>query len=324
MQKYSVALCTYNGSPYVRKQLESIINQTVKPSQIIISDDGSTDNTIDIVKQILEETSIDYSIVYNVSSHGVSQNFRNAFSYCVNPIIFCSDQDDVWDEKKAEIMLRKYDDNPKAMLVFSDGFLVDKNLNSLGGSVWDSVGITNKRLIEGDWFHYLIKNCLITGAAMSFKKELINDMVLIPKEWLHDGWLTWVALSRNGLIPCNSKLFYYRQHNNNVIGMQPKTNYFGRIIGWRKNFSDVKNTRRIRHDRYLSLLKILGDKFNSKQRKEIKNCIFFWQDMIESESMSIIKSFFIYTKHLANGNYSNYYNGFRGYLRDVILLFHKV
>lgn len=323
MQKYSVALCTYNGAKYIGEQLNSIIKQTVAPSQIVISDDGSKDETLTIVENILCLNSIEYSIVHNTVKHGVTSNFQNAFSFCSNPIIFCSDQDDVWKEDKAEKMLKEYDNHPEAMVVFSDGELVNSELNHLGCNVWKAVGITPERINKGDWFHYLIKNCLITGAAMSFKKELLEDVDLIPTEWLHDGWLAWVAVSHNGLVPCNEKLFYYRQHVNNEIGMKPVYNICGRLKGYFKNFDDVKNTRRIRYKRYSTLYSVYGKNFIKSQQEEIQKCISFWEDMIKSETCSKSKALRSYIRHYLIGDYAKFYNSFYGFVRDVLIIFMK-
>lgn len=319
MREYSVALCTYNGAEYIGEQLESIINQTVTPSQIVISDDGSNDDTISIAEKILSLSNIDYLIVHNKGKHGVTPNFQNAFSYCTKSIIFCSDQDDVWVENKAEKMLLTYDQNPQAKVVFSNGELVDRNLNYLGCNVWTSVGITGKRIKEGDWFHYLIKNCLITGAAMSFKKELLEDVDEIPCEWLHDGWLAWAAVSRGGLVPCNDTLFLYRQHGNNEVGMRPSSDIGGQIWGYLRNFKKIKQLRRIRYNRYLSLSRVYLNKFSLVQQIEIKECINFWYDMIESEQLNIVGAFKCYFLHFLKGNYTKYYTGLSGFIRDLCI-----
>ena len=320
MQKYSVALCTYNGAKYIKEQLDSIVNQTIKPAQIIVSDDGSKDETLDIAEKVLSESNIEYIIVHNKENRGVTHNFQNAFSYCANSIIFCSDQDDVWVPQKAEKMLLVYEKHPEAMLVFSDGELVDGDLNLLGCNIWKAIGITPEKISEGDWFHYLMKTCLITGAAMSFKRELLNDVDEIPEEWLHDGWLAFAAVTRKGLVPCNERLFLYRQHGNNEVGMGAVYDLGSRIKGWIKHFADVKQTRRIRYNRYSSLYRVFGMRYDKTQQKEIQACLSFWEDMIQSELMSTGEALQIYIKHYLKGNYSLFYNGFKGFVRDVLIL----
>src|SRR5665648_659943 len=91
--RVSVAMCTFNGSKFIREQLTSIINQTRHPDQIIICDDISTDNTIEIIQSILEKTSIKWTILINDSRLGVAKNFEKAIGLCNGDIIFTSDQD---------------------------------------------------------------------------------------------------------------------------------------------------------------------------------------------------------------------------------------
>lgn len=318
--KYSVALCTYNGEKYVSQQLESIINQSIKPAEIIVSDDGSTDQTLDIVKRILDNSGIEYQVLSNTGVHGVTHNFQNAISHCSSPVVFTSDQDDVWLADKAKLMLEVFMSNPKAQLVFSDGELVDENLNLLNSSVWNSVGVTREKLDSNNWFHYLLKNCLITGAAMAFKKNLFDTIGVIPKEWLHDGWLAWCAVAVDGLVPCEHRLFYYRQHSGNVVGMIPSNSYFGKVRGYLHNFGEIQQNRRIRYYRYKSLREYLGNRFTDKQIAEMDKCIGFWEKQVNLDNNGKLKNLTTVTIQFLKGDYHRFFVGFHGYLRDFILI----
>ena len=318
MLDYSVALCTYNGSRYIAEQLYSIINQTIKPSEIVISDDSSTDNTIAIVESILYNSGINYKIIYNQGRHGVVSNFYNAIINATSAIIFTSDQDDVWCEKKAELMLKEYKLHPESLLVFSNGELVDSNLKPLKCSLWESVGITNKRLQEKNWFDYMLKNCIITGSAMCFRQELIMRISEIPNEWLHDSWIAWLAVAQDGLFPCNYKLYKYRQHTNNVVGMSPKYSFFRRFNIWHKNMMSIKKTREIRRRRYEVLFLNMGDFFSTTEKYKLEKCVHFW-DVLCGLPTGRITQFYIITRLLIQGDYHKYYTGFRGYLRDIIV-----
>lgn len=121
----------YNGERYIAEQLNSILSQTIPPKEIIISDDGSKDQTLEIVDNLLSHCSVKYRIVKNTGTHGVTKNFCNAISRCSENIIFTSDQDDVWVNNKAEIILKIFENNNKALLVFTNGELVDQNLKLL-------------------------------------------------------------------------------------------------------------------------------------------------------------------------------------------------
>lgn len=93
----SIALCTYNGEKYIEEQLESLIHQTCQPDEIIICDDQSKDNTVNIAKSLLGSWPGAWKVIINKKNLGYKKNFQKAISLCRGDIIFLSDQDDVWD-----------------------------------------------------------------------------------------------------------------------------------------------------------------------------------------------------------------------------------
>ena len=101
----SVALACYNGENFIYEQIQSIINQTITDLEIIICDDKSTDNTIDIIHNIKDKR---IKLYQNNIQLGVVKNFEKAISLCNGEYIALSDQDDVWVEKKLEKQLNQY------------------------------------------------------------------------------------------------------------------------------------------------------------------------------------------------------------------------
>ena len=321
MEKYSVALCTYNGSKYVIEQLRSIINQSIKPTQIVVSDDGSTDGTVDIVKKYLSDKGINYIVTLNQSDKGVSNNFMNALKLCTEEIIFTSDQDDYWMPHKAETILKIFNDNPKGILVFSNGELTDANLNPLGHDIWSTIGISETKCAKGRWHEYLLKGCLITGATMSFRKSLLQEIQEIPKEWLHDGWLAWAAAVKNGLIPCNAKLIKYRQHESNVVGLLPK-NFIKKIIEWKGiDTTEILNNRRIKYFRYKHVQEKWGEQMDECQKRDLDNCVHFWKKLHNLKSYNAIKRPGIILNLYFKGFYRKYHTGIKAFIRDLIISF---
>jgi glycosyltransferase involved in cell wall biosynthesis len=221
---YSVAMCTCNGERFVKEQLESILRQTVLPKEIVISDDLSTDNTLDIVETTLKESNVSFRILRNKVRLGVGNNFLQCIHQCSSPIVFTCDQDDVWLPQKAEQMLEVFRENPQALLVFSNGQLVDENSHSLQASIWQSLRISRKMVKDGNWFSYLLRDEYVTGAAMALRKELVASVLTIPNPWLHDEWLAFAAAMQDGLVAYPKVLFFYRQHNKNVMGMKQLDN----------------------------------------------------------------------------------------------------
>lgn len=315
---YSIALCTYNGEKYITEQLHSILNQTIPPKEIIISDDGSKDHTLEITENLLSESFVKYKIVKNTKKHGVTSNFCNAISLCTEPIIFTADQDDVWVYNKAEIILDMFKSNNKALLVFSNGELVDQNLQLLNCDMWKSVGITEEMIKENKWFEYLLNRCLVTGAVMAFKRELFSQNDEIPSCWLHDGWLAWKAVARKGLVPCSSRLILYRQHDNNVVGMSSVTS-MTRVRSYINNFKTMENTHMIRYNRYTEIKNSLGYMFSDAEIEELNSCISFWKDLVECDKNSKrLTCINIILKHVKKGDFDKYFNGKKGAVRELI------
>ena len=316
---YSVALCTYNGEQYIVEQLKSILTQTILPKEIIISDDGSKDKTLKLAKELLKDSSIKYKIVQNREPHGVTANFSNAISLCSEEIIFTSDQDDVWVKNKAEVILKIFNENTEALLVFTDGELVDQKLNLLNCNIWKSVGITEKMVKNDKWFEYMLNRCLVTGATMAFKRELFSINEKIPSSWLHDGWLAWKAVARGGLVPCKEKLILYRQHGKNVVGMSRVTS-LTRLRSYFDNFKTIHDTHIIRYNRYMDLKNAMGDMFSNKEKEELENCILFWKDLVENDrNKKRLTKIGVIIRHLKDGDFDRFFNGKKGAIREILV-----
>lgn len=320
MQNYSVALASYNGERYIKEQLESILNQSVPPFEIIISDDGSSDSTNHIVNSFLGDRGFqNFKFIKNELKPGVIGNFTNAISNCTSDIIFTSDQDDIWHPDKAKFILSKFDENQDALMIFTNGYIVDEYLNKKNGSMWDAIKIPHTDCIRGkQLFNILIKRCVVTGATMAIKKDLFEMANPIPEEWLHDGWFAWIAVINNGLFGFDKKLIYYRQHSSNVVGMNAKGSLLKRIKSWYRCIDELEELRIIRYNRYKRILDLNEKKLTGTQRKEIRNCLNFWQTLIELKDKTAIKKFSLMTHLYIMGWYNKYFNGIRGYVRDII------
>src|SRR5882757_2441246 len=92
----SIALATYQGERFLPQQLESFLGQTRRPDELCISDDGSTDETLDIIRAFASSAPFPVKCVANPVRGGVNKNFENAVSHCTGEVILFSDQDDVW------------------------------------------------------------------------------------------------------------------------------------------------------------------------------------------------------------------------------------
>ena len=114
--KTSVALCTYNGQSFLSEQLNSILNQTHPVDEIIICDDCSTDQTIEIIKYFKDKFPNLIQLFENENSLGTIKNFEKAISLTKGDLIFLSDQDDIWFSSKVNEMVTFFDKNTKCKL----------------------------------------------------------------------------------------------------------------------------------------------------------------------------------------------------------------
>ncbi len=126
-----IALATFNGDKYLKAQLESILNQTVRPDIVSISDDASSDNTIGIVEEFRSRANFPVKVSKNASRLGVIDNFMMAFAQCHTDYISYCDQDDVWSPEKLS-NYRKILALDNVSLIFHRSTIVDDNLNPMG------------------------------------------------------------------------------------------------------------------------------------------------------------------------------------------------
>ena len=312
-----MALCLYNGEKYINDQLSSILNQTIPPLEIVICDDGSTDNGISKACALLDLHLVNYRIIRNTVNRGVANNFLNAIKLCTSEYVFTSDQDDLWREDKAANILDVFEKNPSAMLVFSDGDLIDSDNVSLNCTIWESVGITDIMLTECKWFDYMLPKHIVTGATMAIKKELIEDIEYVPEGFIHDEWFALKAAIKNAMFACPEKLIRYRQHTSNVIGM--KTNFLpDKIKRWFGRIHEMPDVRIERIRRFTTFEKYFKDIFSCEQKQKLDMCLKFWNEASYLTSMNKIAAIKWIVCNQRNRNYDIFYNGKKGVIRDLI------
>lgn len=213
----SVALCTYNGATFIREQLESILQQTVLPDEIVITDDGSTDSTESIVEDIKRENQ--RPVIRwerNAENLGFVANFYHALALCSGDIIFLCDQDDFWKPDKIETMLREMTLNPDNLMYFHNAELVDRNRHDLQMDLWRVINFLPEKFYKKKYERLLDIN-VVQGSASVIRRELLELAKPYPKKVYHDEWLAAVAASCRALFPVDSILMEYRQTGENTL-----------------------------------------------------------------------------------------------------------
>jgi glycosyltransferase involved in cell wall biosynthesis len=232
MSNISIALCTYNGAKFLFAQLESFLQQTRLPDELVVGDDCSTDETVSILDDFARKAPFPVFLHINEKNLGSTLNFESTISRCTGDLIFLSDQDDVWMPEKLACVEMEFNKNPRAGLVFTNGEIVDENLNPLGHLLWEVTFDESKRkkVQQGKIIEVLLWQNFVTGATAAFRARLRDDFMPIPNDipdLIHDGWITLVLASQSEVVPLDEVLVKYRQHSHQQLGLD--LNYQSRM-----------------------------------------------------------------------------------------------
>jgi glycosyltransferase involved in cell wall biosynthesis len=201
----SVCIATYNGEKYIKEQLDSIINQLNTDDEIIISDDGSSDSTLNIIESYNDRR----IVLYKNSFKNVVLNFEFAIGKSKGDYIFLSDQDDIWYKNKVSCFMDCFLKNSNVTLLISDFQIIDQNGLNLDG-------VYNRNEFSSS----LLKNVLVNnfiGCAMAFTSTTKNVIMPFPKNIaMHDWWIGTCSKLYGEIKFIDKKLHFYRRHSSNL------------------------------------------------------------------------------------------------------------
>ena len=205
----SVCMATYNGEKFIKQQIDSILAQLNDEDELIISDDGSRDHTVEIIANYVDPR---IKLFYNSTRHGVIPNFENALRQSQGDYIFLADQDDIWHPDKVKICVEELQKGNA--LVLSDAIIIDENNNTISPSFFA------ERNTKMGFGHNFIKSSYM-GCVMAFRRELLKIFLPFPKYIaMHDLWIGYIVeLVKLPHCFLERKLHYYRRHGNNVTGV---------------------------------------------------------------------------------------------------------
>lgn len=202
----SVCIATYNGEKYIHEQIASILQQIGNDDEIVVSDDGSTDKTLDVVRSFDAQN---IHIYINKGDHGYTPNFENALRNAHGDYIFLSDQDDIWMPDKVEACMKYLKVND---FVVSDALIVDGDNKPLFNSFCE------QRKSKFGFLNTLIRFSYL-GCCFAFRRKVLSKALPFPKNHIlctHDNWLALVstAFYKSAFIPL--PLIRYRRYGGNA------------------------------------------------------------------------------------------------------------
>ena len=218
LDRVDILISTYNGEEYLKEQLDSIFNQSYQNFRVILRDDNSTDNTLNIAKEYNLE------ILESNKNLGAKKSFEELLKYALthsdsNYFMFC-DQDDIWDEDKVrksiEMMVYLENlNNNNPILIHSDLRVVDKKLNLINNSFFRYSKI-NPHIRS---FNRLLMQNTVTGCTMIINRKLAQISLPIANDAImHDWWIALVATQFGMIYTIKESTISYRQHSNNEVG----------------------------------------------------------------------------------------------------------
>lgn len=254
----SVALCTYNGARFIAEQLRGILAQSSPADQLVISDDGSTDATLDVVRAELapaDSASLEVVILENPAPLGVTRNFEQAILACTGDLIVLCDQDDIWVPDRLARAEREFTARPELLLLHGDASLVDEGGEPLGHSLFEAIEFTageQREVRRGHALDVLLRRNVVTGATAAFRRSLLDVAAPFPEAWVHDEWLAIIAAITGEVDFVAERLIDYRQHGSNEIGAARPTMAVRR--------GRLREPRRERNRRLLARAEVLEER----------------------------------------------------------------
>ena len=240
MEKINILMATYNGRKYLKKQIDSILNQTYSDFRLLISDDASTDSTLKILEEYEKKDSRG-EIYSHETKLGVVANFEFLINKVRSEYFMFADQDDLWEPDKIEKSLKKLEETGSD-LVYTDLEVVDDKLNQIEPSFWKQKGFYDK-ITKYNSFESLYLNNYINGCTMLCKSSWINDFLPLPKTSkyvIHDYWIALVVSHRGKMAYIEKPTIKYRQHGKNQVGSSRKCDTLKTLDEIRELFIQVK------------------------------------------------------------------------------------
>lgn len=231
----AILMSTYNGECYLREQLDSLLNQTYKDWKLYVRDDGSTDNTVSIVKEYVSNyPNLITLLIDDFGNLGSGRSFMQILSVVdADYYMFC-DQDDVWLPNKIQDTINtmyplsmKYINMP--ICVFTDLCMCDEKLNIVQDFLVKYLGREPDRINVNSFYRTYVFHSPVFGCTM-----MINDVakrMSLPFDFVwHDTWISMICKKKGIMSYIEKSTILYRRTGNNVSGSKRKLKITGYLL----------------------------------------------------------------------------------------------
>lgn len=225
----SVVMATYNGEAFIEEQLDSILNQSRRPNEVLLLDDCSSDSTQTIIRKFIEDNELGdkWRLICNEKNLGYTKNYLKGASLATGDLIFYSDQDDIWRVDKIATMADVAERYPEALVVACNTQTIDTH-----GKLRETMQ-TLLRKTKGGVFRITLQeqvsSMLSSGLSLVVRSDFMNEMMPIINEMdlAYDTPLGLFSAARGGFLRVGEDLVLHRVHGDNVSN--PTYSLFERI-----------------------------------------------------------------------------------------------
>lgn len=268
----SIALATYNGSLFLREQLESILSQSWEYFELIICDDCSTDNTLEILNEYAQKDDR-IKIFQNDVNIGFKKNFEKILNLCTGEFIAFCDQDDIWSENHLEVLLNEIGNND---CIGANSLIIDENGVSQNKTLLEYWPIHRMPQNKQELFQHELYSNVIQGTACLIRSSLLKKALPIPDNVrYHDYWLALNAGINNGCKYISTIVLNYRRHGNNASAYK-KFSLFKAI---RDLYLFSKDKKSFYKESLCLLENLAAKEMSNEQRKQLNDAYLFYQNL---------------------------------------------
>ena len=316
----NIILGSYNGEQYIKEQIESFFQQTQLPDLLIVSDDCSTDLTVEIVKELSLISPFPIHISINEKNIGYTANFEKLLEMADGDVIFFSDQDDSWFPEKIELVTKEFLNSQKIMWVINDMILADAEL-----APTDFTQLTNIRKIG------MSDETFVAGCAVAIRKEWKSVVLPFPENYEgHDNWISRLAALLDSRSIIEKPLQLYRRHGSNVSqSFASKTENMSQFsaalahglqsaeTGWLKELDRLQLTRNriVERSAVLDSLELPADHKKALEVSDTK--INIYQKRISNLKKNRLSRILPLCTMYLRGDYQ-IFSGYKSFIKDII------
>mgnify|MGYP000167304291 FL=1 len=269
MTRISIAMATYNGARFLDEQLRSLVGQRLRPFELVVADDGSTDDTLAQIRAFAAHAPFPVVIIEGQGRLGYRLNFRRAAQHCSGDIIAFCDQDDIWREDKLEVMAKCFDD-PKVLLAYHNAIVFDDDTTRpLHRAAEEHRSLAERPLPMFKGVNGLIQ---LFRADLRKYDHLWDQSVDHFWGWeilAHDQWYFFVALLLGKVEFVDQPLLGYRQHGSNTYGVRSSETWLHRLSQRFAHFAEQDTSQATAADSRAAIVEAIAELDNRHDLHEV-------------------------------------------------------